>query len=232
MGDIDVPADRYWGAQTQRSLMHFDIGHDRMPKEVYHAYGYVKKAAATVNTRMGRLPEWMGSLIERVCDEVIAGELDEHFPLYVYQTGSGTQSNMNLNEVISNRCIQLVGGELGSKQPIHPNAPVNGSQSSNDTFPTAMHIATVKAVEEELLPSLERLRDVAAAKSAEWAHVVKIGRTHLEDATRRPPAPLTPSHGLRLLLGLRHVASRDVVLVLRAGPEVFTLLARRHFIGV
>jgi fumarate hydratase class II len=183
MGAIAVPADRYWGAQTQRSLVHFDIGDERMPKAVYHAYGYVKKAAATVNTQMGRLPEWMGALIEQVCDEVIAGQLDDHFPLYVYQTGSGTQSNMNLNEVISNRCIQLVGGELGSKQPVHPNDHVNESQSSNDTFPTAMHIATVKAVEEQLLPSLERLRDVAAAKSAAWAHVVKIGRTHLEDAT-------------------------------------------------
>jgi len=183
MGAVTVPADHYWGAQTQRSLVHFDIGDERMPKEVYHAYGYVKKAAATVNTRMGRLPEWMGALIEQVCDEVISGQLDEHFPLYVYQTGSGTQSNMNLNEVISNRCIQLVGGELGTKTPIHPNDHVNESQSSNDTFPTAMHIATVKAVEEELLPALQRLRDLAAAKSAEWAHVVKIGRTHLEDAT-------------------------------------------------
>ncbi len=183
MGAITVPADRYWGAQTQRSLVHFDIGDERMPKEVYHAYGHVKKAAAIVNTRMGLLPAWMGSLIERVCDEVIAGELDEHFPLYVYQTGSGTQSNMNLNEVISNRSIQLVGGELGSKSPVHPNDHVNESQSSNDTFPAAMHIATVKAVEEELLPSLRRLRDVAAAKSAEWADVVKIGRTHLQDAT-------------------------------------------------
>ena len=141
LGDVDVPADRYWGAQTQRSLEHFNIGHDRMPKEVYHAYGYVKKAAAVVNTKAGRLPAWKGQLIQRVCDEVISGALDTEFPLYVWQTGSGTQSNMNVNEVISNRCIQLVGGTLGSQEPIHPNDHVNMGQSSNDTFPTAMHIA-------------------------------------------------------------------------------------------
>jgi fumarate hydratase class II len=130
LGDVDVPADRYWGAQTQRSLEHFDIGNDRMPKEIYHAYGYVKKAAAIVNTRAGRMPEWKGKLIARVCDEVIAGELDADFPLYVWQTGSGTQSNMNVNEVISNRCIQLVGGTLGSQEPVHPNDHVNMGQSS------------------------------------------------------------------------------------------------------
>ncbi|MGW1554287.1 lyase family protein, partial [Streptomyces sp. NPDC002346] len=144
MGAIGVPADHYWGAQTQRSLIHFSIGDDRMPKAVYHAYGYVKKAAAAVNGRAGRLPAWKADLIQRVADEVIAGKLDEHFPLYVWQTGSGTQSNMNTNEVISNRAIQLVGGELGSKSPIHPNDHVNMGQSSNDTFPTAMHIAAVK----------------------------------------------------------------------------------------
>ena len=144
LGDVEVPANRYWGAQTQRSLEHFNIGNDRMPKEVYHAYGYVKKAAAVVNTRAGRLPAWKGQLIERVCDEVISGALDEDFPLYVWQTGSGTQSNMNVNEVISNRCIQLVGGTLGSQQPVHPNDHVNMGQSSNDTFPTAMHIAALQ----------------------------------------------------------------------------------------
>ena len=141
LGTVEVPADRYWGAQTERSLHHFNIGHDRMPKEVYHAYGYVKKAAAVINTGAGRLPAWKGQLIERVCDEVISGKLDLEFPLYVYQTGSGTQSNMNVNEVISNRCIQLAGGTLGSQEPIHPNDHVNMGQSSNDTFPTAMHIA-------------------------------------------------------------------------------------------
>src|SRR5258705_9444993 len=125
LGSVDVPADRYWGAQTQRSLKHFNIGNDRMPKEVYHAYGYVKKAAAMVNTRAGRLPDWKGQLIQRVCDEVMSGALDEDFPLYVWQTGSGTQSNMNVNEVISNRCIQLVGGTLGSQRPVHPNHHVD-----------------------------------------------------------------------------------------------------------
>src|ERR1700758_4462539 len=182
LGDVEVPADRYWGAQTQRSLEHFDIGNDRMPKEVYHAYGYVKKAAAIVNTRAGRLPEWKGRLIERVADEVISGQLDADFPLYVWQTGSGTQSNMNVNEVISNRCIQLVGGTLGPQQPVHPNDHVNMGQSSNDTFPTAMHIATHKMVTEKTLPALARLRDAIEAKSTLWADVIKIGRTHPEDA--------------------------------------------------
>jgi fumarate hydratase class II len=183
LGDVDVPADRYWGAQTQRSLQHFNIGSDRMPKEVYHAYGYVKKAAAVVNTRAGRLPGWKGQLIQRVCDEVISGALDENFPLYVWQTGSGTQSNMNVNEVISNRCIQLVGGTLGSQEPIHPNDHVNMGQSSNDTFPTAMHIAAHTMATDKTIPALRWLRDALEHKSRKWADVVKIGRTHLEDAT-------------------------------------------------
>jgi fumarate hydratase class II len=183
LGNVDVPANRYWGAQTQRSLEHFNIGDDRMPKEVYHAYGYVKKAAAIVNTRAGRLPEWKGRLIERVSDEVISGKLDENFPLYVWQTGSGTQSNMNVNEVISNRCIQLVGGTLGSQDPIHPNDHVNMGQSSNDTFPTAMHIAAYTMTTQRTIPALRRLRDAIEQKSRRWADVVKIGRTHLEDAT-------------------------------------------------
>ena len=183
LGDVEVPANRYWGAQTQRSLEHFNIGHDRMPKEVYHAYGYVKKAAAIVNTRAGRLPRWKGDLIQRVCDEVISGALDEEFPLYVWQTGSGTQSNMNLNEVISNRCIQLAGGTLGSQQPVHPNDHVNMGQSSNDTFPTAMHIAAHTMATDNTIPALRRLRDAIEHKSKTWADVVKIGRTHLEDAT-------------------------------------------------
>src|SRR5712671_5674781 len=183
LGEVEVPADRYWGAQTQRSLEHFNIGHDRMPKEVYHAYGYVKKAAALVNTRGGRLPEWKGQLIQRVCDELISGALDEEFPLYVWQTGSGTQSNMNVNEVISNRCIQLAGGTLGSQEPVHPNDHVNMGQSSNDTFPTAMHIAAYKMATEKTIPALKRLRDAVDSNSKKWAGVVKIGRTHLEDAT-------------------------------------------------
>jgi fumarate hydratase, class II len=182
LGDVEVPADHYWGAQTQRSLEHFNIGHDRMPVEVYHAYGYVKKAAAVVNTAAGRLPAWKGALIQRVCDEVISGALDSEFPLYVFQTGSGTQSNMNVNEVISNRCIQLVGGTLGSQQPVHPNDHVNMGQSSNDTFPTAMHIAAYTMAVQRTIPALTRLREAIDAKSKQWAGVVKIGRTHLEDA--------------------------------------------------
>jgi fumarate hydratase, class II len=182
LGTVEVPADRYWGAQTQRSLQHFNIGDDRMPKEVYHAYGYVKKAAAAVNTRAGRLPAWKGQLIQRVCDEVISGALDTEFPLYVFQTGSGTQSNMNLNEVISNRCIQLAGGTLGSQQPVHPNDHVNMGQSSNDTFPTAMHIAAYTMATGKTIPALRRLRDATERNAKKWAGVVKIGRTHLEDA--------------------------------------------------
>src|ERR1700729_3543244 len=183
LGEVAVPATRYWGAQTQRSLEHFNIGNDRMPKEVYHAYGYVKKAAAIVNTRAGRLPRWKGRLIQQVCDEVISGAMDEEFPLYVWQTGSGTQSNMNVNEVISNRCIQLAGGELGSQAPVHPNDHVNMGQSSNDTFPTAMHIAAYMMATRKTVPALKRLRDAIDANAKKWADVVKIGRTHLEDAT-------------------------------------------------
>ncbi|MEV4177827.1 class II fumarate hydratase [Nonomuraea sp. NPDC049709] len=183
LGQVNVPADHYWGAQTQRSLIHFSIGDDRMPKDVYRAYGYIKKAAAIVNARAGRLPRWQADLIVRVADEVVDGELDSEFPLYVWQTGSGTQSNMNVNEVISNRAIQLVGGRLGSKDPVHPNDHVNMGQSSNDTFITAMHLAAVAAIDDHVLPAAARLRDSAQAKSRQWQHEVKIGRTHLEDAT-------------------------------------------------
>jgi len=183
LGEVQVPAGRYWGAQTQRSLEHFSIGEDRMPRQVYHAYGYVKKAAAAVNTRAGRLPAWKGGLIERVCDEVISGALDTEFPLYVWQSGSGTQSNMNVNEVIANRCIQLVGGTLGSRQPVHPNDDVNMGQSTNDTFPTAMHIAAHTMAIDKTIPALRRLRDAIERKARTWADVVKIGRTHLADAT-------------------------------------------------
>lgn len=183
MGSIEVPAEHYWGAQTQRSLIHFSIGDDHMPKVVYHAYGYVKKAAAIVNAAAGKLPKDKADLICQVADEVIAGKLDSEFPLYVWQTGSGTQSNMNVNEVISNRAIQLVGGRLGSKSPIHPNDHVNMSQSSNDTFPTAMHIATVLELTNHLIPHVEALIQAMWEKAVKWVDVVKIGRTHLEDAT-------------------------------------------------
>jgi fumarate hydratase class II len=183
MGTVDVPADKYYGAQTARSLQHFSIGDDRMPKAVYHAYGIVKKACALVNQAAGRLPAWKAQAILRAADEAIAGQLDEHFTLYVWQTGSGTQSNMNVNEVLSNRAIQLLGGTLGSQQPVGPNDDVNMGQSSNDTFPTAMHIAALDLLDRRLLPELAQLAEVIEDKAAEWMEVVKIGRTHLEDAT-------------------------------------------------
>src|SRR6266498_1811840 len=184
MGTIAVPADRYWGAQTQRSLHHFSIGGptERMPVEIVRAFGVLKKACALVNLDLGKLSRDKAELIIRAADEVIEGRLDEHFPLYVWQTGSGTQSNMNANDVISNRAIELAGGEMGSKEPIHPNDDVNMSQSSNDTFPTAMHIAAAQAVVERLLPSVRALRDALHARAEEFEDIVKIGRTHLQDA--------------------------------------------------
>jgi fumarate hydratase class II len=182
MGQVKVPADRLWGAQTQRSLLHFSIGDDRMPLPLYRAYGYVKKAAALVNEKVGQLPKDKADLIVKAADEVISGMLDDHFPLFVWQTGSGTQSNMNVNEVISNRAIQMAGGTLGSQQPVHPNDHVNMSQSSNDSFPTAMHIAAVKEVKERLLPKVGALTTAIEDKAREWQHIVKIGRTHLQDA--------------------------------------------------
>jgi fumarate hydratase, class II len=182
MGEIEVPADRYWGAQTQRSLLHFDIGHDVMPREMIRAFGVLKKAAAIVNADLGKLPADKLKLIEQACDEVIAGKLDDHFPLRVWQTGSGTQTNMNANEVISNRAIELAGGVLGSKKPIHPNDDVNLSQSSNDTFPTAMYIAAAEQMN-QLIPAIQRVHDAIDTKANEFKDVVKIGRTHLQDAT-------------------------------------------------
>ena len=182
MGEVEVPADRYWGAQTQRSLQHFSIGDDRMPKAVYRAYGYVKKACALVNHAAGRLPEWKKDAIVRAADETIRGELDDHYPLFVWQTGSGTQSNMNVNEVISNRAIQLLGGTLGSQQPVGPNDDVNMGQSSNDTFPTAMHVAAVTAIDGLLVPQVTKLAETIERKADGWMDIVKIGRTHLEDA--------------------------------------------------
>jgi fumarate hydratase class II len=182
MGRVEVPGEHYWGAQTQRSLLHFSIGDDHMPKAVYHAYGYVKKAAALVNQAAGRLDSERAEAIVAAADEVIAGKLDPEFPLYVWQTGSGTQSNMNVNEVIGNRASQLLGGELGTKKPVHPNDHVNMGQSSNDTFPTAMHIATLREIREHMLPRLSELVDSVWAKAVQWVDVVKIGRTHLQDA--------------------------------------------------
>jgi fumarate hydratase class II len=183
MGTINVPGDKYYGAQTARSLANFDIGGEKMPKEIVVAFGILKKAAALANHKLGLLDEATRDLIVAAADEVIAGKLDEHFPLVVWQTGSGTQSNMNVNEVISNRGIELAGGTMGSKKPVHPNDHVNMSQSSNDTYPTAMHIAAVEALENYLFPRVEVLRNTLASKSEEFMDVVKIGRTHLQDAT-------------------------------------------------
>lgn len=182
MGAIEVPADRYWGAQTQRSLKYFAIGDDVMPREMIRAFGILKKAAAAVNRDLGELPAEKAHLILQSADEVIAGQLDDHFPLRIWQTGSGTQTNMNVNEVISNRAIELVGGVLGSKNPIHPNDHVNMSQSSNDTFPTAMHIAAVEELTHQLLPSVSKLRDALQEKAEAFESIIKIGRTHLMDA--------------------------------------------------
>ena len=183
MGQVEVPADRYYGAQTMRSRMNFPIGEERMPLEIVHAFGVLKKAAAITNHALGNLEEPIKDLIVKAADELIAGQLDDHFPLVVWQTGSGTQSNMNVNEVIANRAIELAGGEMGSKAPVHPNDHVNRSQSSNDTFPTAMHIAAVVAIEDALVPKVRQLRDTLAKKSEAFADIVKIGRTHLQDAT-------------------------------------------------
>jgi fumarate hydratase, class II len=182
MGKIEVPADHYWGAQTERSLIHFAIGHDIMPRSVIRAVGILKKAAAEVNRDLGKLAANKADLIVHAADEVISGKLDLEFPLRIWQTGSGTQTNMNANEVISNRAIEMAGGEMGSKKPIHPNDDVNLSQSSNDTFPTAMHIAAAEQLTHRLIPALAKLRDALRKKQAEIDDIVKIGRTHLMDA--------------------------------------------------
>ena len=182
MGTIQVPESEYWGAQTQRSLKHFDIGQDTMPRELIRAFGVLKQAAAQVNEDLKKLDAAKASLIVIAAEEVIAGKLDDHFPLRIWQTGSGTQTNMNANEVISNRAIELANGELGSKKPVHPNDHVNMSQSSNDTFPTAMHIAAAEEIVHSLLPMVTKVRDALEAKSIEFRDIIKIGRTHLMDA--------------------------------------------------
>jgi fumarate hydratase class II len=201
MGPIEVAADRYWGAQTERSLHHFNIGDDRMPREMIRALGILKKAGALVNEELGKLPPDKAKLIVQACDEVIEGRLDDHFPLRVWQTGSGTQTNMNANEVISNRAIEIAGGVMGSKKPIHPNDDVNMSQSSNDTFPTAMYIAAAEQLN-SLIPRVQELHDAIAAKAKEFTGVVKIGRTHLQDAT-----PLTVDQEMG---GWASLVERDV----------------------
>ncbi len=201
MGEIEVPADVYWGAQTQRSLKHFNIGIDIMPREIIRALGILKRAAAIVNCDLGKLPKEKLDLISQAADEVIEGKLDAHFPLRVWQTGSGTQTNMNANEVISNRAIEIAGGEMGSKSPIHPNDDVNKSQSSNDTFPTAMYIAAAERTT-ALIPELRKVSDAIKAKAREFEGVVKIGRTHLQDAT-----PVTVSQEFN---GWANLIDRDI----------------------
>ena len=201
MGEIEVPSNVYWGAQTQRSLIHFDIGFDVMPREVIRALGILKKAAAIVNFDLGKLPEDKMKLIVQAADEVIDGKLDSHFPLRVWQTGSGTQTNMNANEVISNRAIEIAGGEMGSKKPVHPNDDVNKSQSSNDTFPTAMYIAAAERLT-ALIPEVQKVSDAIKAKAKEFEGVVKIGRTHLQDAT-----PVTVSQEFN---GWANLVDRDI----------------------
>src|SRR4029078_11141069 len=214
MGAIEVAADRYWGAQTERSLHHFNIGDDRMPREMIRALGILKKAAALVNEELGKLPHDKAELIVRACDEVIEGLLDDHFPLRVWQTGSGTQTNMNANEVISNRAIELAGGVMGSKKPIHPNDDVNMSQSSNHTFPTAMYIAAAEQLN-KLIPRIQELHDAFAAKATEFTGVVKIGRTHLQDAT-----PLTVDQEMG---GWADLVARDVERLKLALPGLLDL---------
>ncbi|HKR12306.1 MAG TPA: class II fumarate hydratase [Pyrinomonadaceae bacterium] len=214
MGAIEVQADRYWGAQTQRSLHHFNIGEDRMPPELIRALGILKKAAAQVNEDLGKLSHDKATLIIQACDEVIAGKLDAHFPLRIWQTGSGTQTNMNANEVISNRAIEMAGGVMGSKKPIHPNDDVNMSQSSNDTFPTAMYIAAAEQLN-KLIPAIEELRDAINAKANEFAGVVKIGRTHLQDAT-----PLTVDQEFG---GWANLVERDIERMRLALPGLLDL---------
>jgi fumarate hydratase, class II len=215
MGNIEVPNDRYYGAQTARSLIHFDIGRDTMPRELIRAFGILKKAAALVNQDLKKLSPEKTRLIVQAADEVISGKLDEHFPLRVWQTGSGTQTNMNANEVISNRAIEIAGGVLGSKKPIHPNDDVNMSQSSNDTFPTAMHIAAATRVAEALIPALIRLRDAIDAKAREFQDIVKIGRTHLMDAT-----PLTVGQEMS---GWVSLLDRDIARLQMTLPGLYDL---------
>ena len=215
MGSVEVPADRYWGAQTARSLANFRIGDERMPSEIIRALGILKLAPARTNADLGVLRDATSELVERAAQEVIDGRLDEHFPLVVWQTGSGTQTNMNANEVIANRAIELAGGEIGSKDPVHPNDHVNRGQSSNDTFPTAMHIAAAERIVHGLLPSMRHLRDVLAAKAEEFAEIVKIGRTHLMDAV-----PLTLGQEFS---AYAHQIGKDIERVQSTLPDLYEL---------
>ncbi len=207
IGSIEVPSDKYWGAQTARSLIHFDIGKDFMPKDVIRSFGILKKAAALTNESLGKLSSEKAKLIEKAADEIIAGKLEAHFPLRVWQTGSGTQSNMNVNEVISNRAIEIAGGEMGTKKPIHPNDDVNMSQSSNDTFPTAMHIAAAEELTHKLIPAVKKIRDALQKKSEEFSDIVKIGRTHLQDAVPLTLGQEFSGYVAQLNADLKHIES-------------------------
>jgi fumarate hydratase class II len=214
-GPLEVPADRYWGAQTQRSLMNFPIGWEKQPVAVVRALGVIKQASAEANMELGILDAGLGKAIAQAAAEVVAGKLDDHFPLVVWQTGSGTQSNMNANEVISNRAIEILGGEIGSKKPVHPNDHVNMSQSSNDTFPTAMHIASAMTATQVLLPGLKKLHAELAAKAAAFDHIIKIGRTHTQDAT---PLTLGQEFG-----GYAHQVALGIDRVERGVKELYFL---------
>jgi fumarate hydratase class II len=223
MGNIAVPANVYWGAQTERSLLHFHCGRDIMPPELIRAFGTLKKAATIVNQELGKLPADKAKLICAAADEVIAGTLDAHFPLRIWQTGSGTQTNMNVNEVISNRAIEMAGGVMGSKKPIHPNDDVNMSQSSNDTFPTAMHIAAAERVHNALIPAIERVHEAIAAKAKQFASVVKIGRTHLQDAV-----PLTIGQEMG---GWATLLSRDIARLRQSLDGIYDLAIGGSAVG-
>jgi fumarate hydratase class II len=223
MGEIEVPADRYWGAQTQRSLHHFDIGIETMPKSLIRAFGILKGASASVNRDLGKLDDTLAGLIEQAAGEVAKGALDDHFPLRIWQTGSGTQTNMNANEVISNRAIELAGGVMGSKQPVHPNDHVNMSQSSNDTFPTAINIAVAEEIVHRLLPSVTALRDALVVKAEEYADVTKIGRTHLMDAV-----PLTLGQEFS---GYVSQLTEDIARIEQTMPGVYELAIGGSAVG-
>ena len=215
MGELEVPSDRYYGAQTARSLINFPIGTEKMPMEVVHAFGVLKKAAALTNAELGIMDSATAGLIAEAATEVADGKLDDHFPLVVWQTGSGTQSNMNSNEVIANRAIEIAGGVLGSKSPVHPNDDVNKSQSSNDTFPTAMHIAAGRELHDSLIPALAHLRDAIAAKAAEYNDVIKVGRTHMMDAV-----PLTIGQEFGAYV---HQLNENIAAIETCLPKVYEL---------
>jgi fumarate hydratase class II len=223
-GAIEVAGDKYWGAQAQRSLGNFKIGWEKQPKAIVRALGIVKRAAAEVNVSLGRLDPKLGKAIVEAAQEVIDGRLDEHFPLVVWQTGSGTQSNMNANEVISNRAIEMLGGVMGSKKPVHPNDHVNMSQSSNDTYPTAMHIACAEEIHHRLLPSLRHLHEALDAKAKAWGHIIKIGRTHTQDATPLTLGQEFSGYAAQVANGIRRIESTlpDLMQLAQGGTAVGT----------